>query len=107
MNGWQYLILAGLFELAFVTSFKLTDQFTRIWPIIFTVVFGGISLWLLSKAMQTISLGTAYAVWTGIGAFGTIIIGILFFKDPLTFWRAFFLFTLVCSIAGLKFVANE
>jgi quaternary ammonium compound-resistance protein SugE len=61
---------------------------------------------LLIKATQTIPLGTAYAVWTGIGAAGTVILGILFFKDPMTFWRIFFLLTLICSIIGLKFVSN-
>lgn len=105
--GWNYLLLAGLFELGFTTFLKLSDQFTRLGPTLLTLLFGGISFWLLSKSMQTIPLGTAYAVWTGIGAFGTAIIGILFFKDPLTFWRAFFLCTLIASIAGLKFIAQE
>ncbi|PKM43835.1 MAG: QacE family quaternary ammonium compound efflux SMR transporter [Gammaproteobacteria bacterium HGW-Gammaproteobacteria-1] len=105
--GWNYLLLAGLFELGFTTSLKLSDQFTRLGPTLLTLLFGGISFWLLSKAMQSIPLGTAYAVWTGIGAFGTAIIGMLFFKDPLTFWRAFFLCTLIGSIAGLKFIAHE
>ncbi|MEW6646663.1 MAG: multidrug efflux SMR transporter [Pseudomonadota bacterium] len=107
MNGWHYLLLAGIFELGFTTSLKLSEQFSRVGPTLLTLLFGGISFWLLSKAMQTVSLGTAYAVWTGIGAFGTAIIGILFFKDPLTFWRAFFLCTLIGSIAGLKFIARE
>lgn len=105
--AWNYLLLAGLFELFFTTSLKLSDQFTRPVPTLLTILFGGISFWLLSKAMQTIPLGTAYAVWTGIGAFGTAVIGILYFKDPLTFWRAFFLCTLIGSIAGLKFMTRE
>ncbi len=105
--GWNYLLLAGLFELGFTTSLKMSEQFTRLGPTLSTLVLGGISFWLLSKAMQTIPLGTAYAVWTGIGAFGTAIIGIVFFKDPLSFWRAFFLCTLIASIAGLKFIAQD
>lgn len=107
MNGWHYLLLASLFELGFVTSLKLSEQFTRLWPTLSMLVLGGISLWFLTRAMQDISLGTAYAVWTGIGAFGTAIIGILFFKDPIAFWRLFFLFTLIASIVGLRFVAGE
>jgi quaternary ammonium compound-resistance protein SugE len=107
VTGWQYLLLAGFFELGFTTSLKLSEQFTRLGPTLLTLLFGAISFWLLSKAMQTISLGTAYAVWTGIGAFGTAIIGILFFKDPLDFWRVFFLCTLIASIAGLRFLAPE
>lgn len=105
--GWVYLLVAGLFELGFTTALKLSEQFTRPLATVLVFVLGGVSFWLLSKAMEEISLGTAYAVWTGIGAFGTAIIGILFFKDPLTFWRVFFLCTLVGSIIGLKFVAHE
>jgi quaternary ammonium compound-resistance protein SugE len=62
---------------------------------------------LLYKASLTLPLGTAYAVWTGIGAVGTVIIGIMFFKEPADFWRLFFIATLIASIAGLKFVSNQ
>jgi quaternary ammonium compound-resistance protein SugE len=61
---------------------------------------------LLIKATQTIPIGTAYAVWTGIGAVGTVLVGIIFFKDPANFWRIFFISTLIFSIVGLKFVSN-
>jgi len=61
---------------------------------------------LLVKATQTLPIGTAYAVWTGIGAVGTVLMGILVFKDPVTFWRLFFLATLIASIVGLKFVSS-
>jgi quaternary ammonium compound-resistance protein SugE len=63
-------------------------------------------MYLLYKATQTLPMGTAYAVWTGIGAVGTVIIGILFFKEPAEFWRLFFITTLIASIVGLKFVSN-
>jgi quaternary ammonium compound-resistance protein SugE len=63
-------------------------------------------MFLLYKATQTLPMGTAYAVWTGVGACGTVIVGILFFKEPAAFWRLFFLFTLIGSIIGLKFVSN-
>ena len=105
--GWTYLLLAGVFELGFTTALKLSEQFTRLGPSLMVLVFGSLSFWLLSKSMATISLGTAYAVWTGIGAFGTALIGIVFFKDPLSFWRVFFLLTLIGSIAGLKAVSGE
>jgi len=66
---------------------------------------GAISFWLLSVAMKDIPLGTAYAIWTGIGAFGTALVGIFFFNDRSSFWRLFFLYTLVASIVGLKLVS--
>jgi len=65
-----------------------------------------ISMGLLMKATQALPLGTAYAVWTGIGAVGTVVMGIIFFKEPVDFWRMFFIFTLIASIVGLKFVSN-
>jgi len=64
------------------------------------------SMLLLIKATQTLPIGTAYAVWTGIGAVGTVIVGILFFKEPLSFWRLFFIVTLIGSIVGLKYLSN-
>lgn len=66
----------------------------------------GISMFLLVRATQELPIGTAYAVWTGIGAVGTVLVGILIFKEPATFWRMFFIFTLIGSIIGLKFVSN-
>jgi quaternary ammonium compound-resistance protein SugE len=65
-----------------------------------------LSMYLLYKATRTIPLGAAYAVWTGIGAAGTAVIGLLFFKEPVTFWRLFFIFTLIASVVGLKFVSH-
>lgn len=65
-----------------------------------------ISMFLLYKASQTLPMGTAYAVWTGIGAVGTVLVGIIFFKEPAHFWRLFFITTLIASIIGLKFVSN-
>lgn len=68
------------------------------------LAFTFVSMGLLAKATQTLPLGTAYPVWTGIGAVGTVIVGILFFNEPATFWRLFFIFTLIASIIGLKMV---
>ena len=100
--GWIYLILAGLFELGFSSFLKLSEGLTKIPAILAFIGFGALSFGFLSKAMQTIPLGTAYAVWTGIGALGTIIIGIVFFKDPVSLGRLFFVGLLVVSLIGLK-----
>lgn len=103
--AWVYLLLAGLAEIGFTTFLKLSDGFTRLAPTLLFVVFAAFSFWMLSKALGGVSLGTAYAVWTGIGAFGTAIVGIVAFGDPLTFWRVFFLVSLIGSILGLKLVS--
>jgi quaternary ammonium compound-resistance protein SugE len=104
---WVYLLLAGCFECAFTTCLKLSDGLTKVgWAVAF-VLLSIVSFGLLTLAAQKISLGTAYAVWTGIGALGTAAIGIIWFKDPATFWRVFFLLTLTGSLVGLKLVSPE
>jgi quaternary ammonium compound-resistance protein SugE len=103
--GWTYLVLAGLFEVGFTTSLKLSEGFTRVGPSIAFVLSSAASFWLLTRAMHTISLGTAYAVWTGIGACGTALVGIALFGESLSFWRLFFLGTIVGAVAGLKVVS--
>lgn len=104
--NWLYLIIAGFFEVGFAVSLKLSKGFTRIGWIIGFLLFSIVSLWLLNKAMETIPLGTAYAVWTGIGAVGTTLLGILIFKDPTTTARLFFLTMLIISLIGLKIVTK-
>jgi len=100
--AWVYLILAGVFECAFTTCLKLSAGLTKLgWSVAF-VLLSVVSFGLLTLAAQKISLGTAYAVWTGIGAAGTAAIGMIWFKDPATFWRLFFLATLIGSVIGLK-----
>jgi quaternary ammonium compound-resistance protein SugE len=104
--AWFYLIIAGLFEVGFTTSLKLSNNFAnKGWALLFLVSIT-LSFYFLSKAVQIIPMGTAYAVWTGIGAVGTVIIGILLFRESTDFWRMFFLFILIGSILGLKFVSN-
>jgi quaternary ammonium compound-resistance protein SugE len=107
--NWLLLIIAGLFEVGFTTCLSKAKETTgatsTLWIIGFFVSLT-LSMYLLYKATQTLPMGTAYAVWTGIGAVGTVIIGILFFKEPAEFWRLFFITTLIASIAGLKFVSN-
>src|SRR6476469_9775388 len=105
--NWLILVLAGLFEVSFTTCLKLSNNFTNTkWSIAFFISIT-LSFLLLNKAIQTIPIGTAYAVWTGIGAVGTAIIGIVFFKESSDFWRLFFITTLIASIVRLKFVSAD
>jgi quaternary ammonium compound-resistance protein SugE len=105
--GWIYLILAGLFELGFSSFLKLSEGLTKPYAIVAFIGFGVLSVGFLSKAMQTIPLGTAYAVWTGIGALGTVILGIIIFKDPVSLGRLFFLSLLVIALIGLKATSSQ
>lgn len=107
--NWIILITAGLFETAFAFCLGKAKETTGIETIYWYVGFLIsliISMILLVKATQTLPIGTAYAVWTGIGAVGTVIIGILIFNEPATFWRLFFITTLIVSIIGLKITTN-
>ena len=107
--NWLLLIIGGLFETAFALCLgkakESTGTETYLWYAGFLICLV-ISMLLLIKATQTLPIGTAYAVWTGIGAVGSVIVGIFIFKEPATFWRLFFLFTLVSSIVGLKYVSE-
>ena len=108
--NWIILIIAGLFEVGFTTCLakaKITTGNTSLFWIGGFFISLSLSMYLLYKATQTLPMGTAYAVWTGIGAVGTAVIGILFFKEPADFWRLFFIITLIASIAGLKFVSSH
>jgi quaternary ammonium compound-resistance protein SugE len=107
--NWIILIIAGFFEVGFATCLAKAKNATgtsfALWMTGFFVSLS-ISMLLLYKASQTLPIGTSYAVWTGIGAVGTVIVGIVFFKEPADFWRLFFISTLIGSIVGLKFVSN-
>lgn len=106
--NWIILIIAGLFEVGFTTSLgkakETTGTTAYLWYGSFVVCLT-ISMVLLIKATQSLPLGTAYAVWTGIGAVGTVLMGIIFFQEPATLWRLIFITTLIGSIIGLKVVA--
>jgi quaternary ammonium compound-resistance protein SugE len=107
--NWIILVIAGLFEVAFASCLgkvKETSGSEMYWWFAGFLVSLTISMTLLIKATETLPIGTAYAVWTGIGAVGTAIIGILVFKDPASFWRIFFIATLIGSVVGLKFVSH-
>lgn len=107
--NWIFLIIAGLFEVAFAFCLGKAKESTGnemyMWYAGFIMALS-ISMGLLIKATQNLSIGTAYAVWTGIGAVGTVLVGIFIFKEPATFWRVFFIITLISSIIGLKAVTH-
>ena len=102
---WFYLLLAGVFEIVWAVGLKYTHSFTRITPTVGVVVVMGISFYLLTLALKHIPVGTAYAVWTGIGAVGVAIIGMIFLGDPVAFLRILFLVLIVVGIVGLKLFA--
>jgi quaternary ammonium compound-resistance protein SugE len=109
--AWIILIFAGLFEVGFTTCLSKAKETSGsnlyAWWMAGFFFSLGCSMFLLYRATQLLPMGTAYAVWTGIGAVGTVLIGIFFFKESASFWRLFFLFTLISSIIGLKYVAPQ
>ncbi|BDB24908.1 hypothetical protein Tamer19_29610 [Cupriavidus sp. TA19] len=104
--AWTLLALAGLFEVVWAIGLKYTDGFTRLVPSIITLVGMAISVILLALALRHIPVGTGYAVWTGIGAVGTAIFGIILFNEPATAARIGCIALIVCGIAGLKLVGS-
>ena len=107
--NWILLIIAGLFEVGFATCLgkakETTGMTSTLWMAGFFIALS-ISMTLLYKATQTLPIGTAYAVWTGIGAVGAVLMGIFVFNEPATFWRMFFVMTLIASVVGLKLVSS-
>ena len=107
---WILLVIGGLFEIGFATCLGKAKENSgttaSLWLIGFLVCLL-ISMSLLYKASQSLPIGTAYAVWTGIGAVGTVLVGIFIFKEPATFWRIFFISSLIISIIGLKYVSEN
>lgn len=105
--AWFYLILAGLFECAWAIGLKYSDGFSKIIPSIFTIITMAISFWLLAVAMKSIPIGTAYSIWTGIGAVCVSILGMIIFNEPRDLIRIFFLLLIVIGIVGLKLVSKS
>lgn len=107
--NWILLILAGCLELVFTFCLgkinRVVGMEKYVWALGLIVSLGA-SMLLLIKVTRTLPVGTSYAIWTGIGAAGTVLIGIVFFKEPAGFARLFFIFTLICSIIGLKIVSH-
>ncbi len=103
--AWIYLIVAGLFEIGWAIGLKYTDGFTRLWPSLGTVAAMGVSLGLLGLALKTLPVGTAYAVWTGVGAIGTAILGMILFGESAAVARLVCIGLILAGIVGLKFVS--
>jgi len=103
--AWAWLILGGLFEVGFTTCLRHVDGFRNLWWTLGFLASVALSMALLEYASRSIALGTAYAVWGGIGAVGTVIVGILFFNEPAALVRILLIFGIVAAIAGLKLTA--
>ena len=99
---WMILAIAGLFETGWAIGLKYTDGFTRPWPTLWTILSMIISLWLLGIAMKSLPVGTAYAVWVGIGAVGTVILGIMLLDEPANPARLISVALIIAGIIGLK-----
>lgn len=104
---WFYLILAGFFEVGWAVGLKFSDGFTKIIPSIFTVVTMAASLYFLSLSLKTLPLSSSYAIWTGIGTIGTVILGIIIFKEPISVVRIVCVLLIVTGIVGLKLVSSN
>lgn len=104
--SWTILFLAGLFEVAWAVGLKFTEGFTRLWPSVATLAAMALSFYLLAAAMRSLPLGTAYAVWVGIGAIGTAILGIVLFNEPASAGRLVSLGLILAGIIGLKLASG-
>lgn len=99
---WIILVIAGLFEIGWAIGLKYSDGFTRLWPTIGTIAAMAVSLGLLGIAMKSLPVGTAYAVWVGVGAVGTVILGIVLFDEPLNALRVGSVALIIAGLVGLK-----
>jgi Membrane transporters of cations and cationic drugs len=100
--AWVYLVVAGIFEIGWATGLKYTDGFTRLWPSVWTALSMALSVWLLAVALKTIPIGTGYAIWTGIGAAGTAVAGMILFGESRAAVRIASIVVIMAGIAGLK-----
>ncbi|HPQ34413.1 MAG TPA: SMR family transporter, partial [Tenuifilaceae bacterium] len=98
--AWIVLFIAGLFETAWAIGMKYSNGFTKLWPSVFTIIAMAISIWLLSISLKTLPVGSAYAVWTGIGAVGTAILGIILFHESKDILKILFILMVVAGLVG-------
>jgi len=104
--AWIYLVVAGLFEVGWAMGLKYTEGFTRLWPTLWTGAAMAVSLLLLAQALKTLPVGTGYAVWTGIGTVGTVVLGIVLFGESRDALRLLCLALILIGIVGLKLVTQ-
>ncbi|NMW25140.1 MAG: molecular chaperone [Rhodanobacter sp. RIFOXYA1_FULL_67_6] len=104
--AWIYLLLAGMFEVVWAIGLKYSDGFSRLWPTVGTLAAMAASIVLLAMAVKTLPIGTAYAIWTGIGAVGAVALGIVLFGDPATLPRLLCVALILVGIVGLKLTAS-
>ena len=105
--AWTILVLAGLFEVGWAIGLKYTEGFTRLWATVWTVLAMIISLWLLGVAMRSLPVGTAYSVWVGVGAVGTVILGIILLGEPANAARLISVALIIAGIIGLKLATPD
>ena len=103
--AWVILLVAGLFEVGWAIGLKYTEGFSRLWPTVWTLAAMAVSVWLLGLAVRSLPVGTAYAVWTGVGAVGTVLFGIALFNEPVTPGRLVCVSLIIAGIVGLKLTA--
>ncbi|TKB10045.1 quaternary ammonium compound efflux SMR transporter SugE [Desulforhopalus sp. IMCC35007] len=104
--AWVILVFAGLFETGWAIGLKYSDGFTKLWPTIWTVLAMVVSLWLLGIALKSLPVGTAYSVWVGVGAVGTVVLGILLLGEPVNFGRLISIAFIIAGIIGLKLTSS-
>ncbi len=104
--GYFYLILAGIFEISFAVGMKYTGGFTKLWPSVITIILSCLGLYFLSLALKHIPLGTAYAIWTGMGVIGTTIFGIILFAESTEMLKFIFIALITIGIVGLKLITE-
>lgn len=105
--AWLHLVIAGLLEIAWAVGLKYTDRFTRLWPSVLTIAAMMASFYFLGQALKILPVGTGYAVWTGIGAVGTALLGIILFAESAAPARILCLLLIIIGIIGLKFTSPE
>ena len=106
-TAWVFLIAAGLLEIVWSIGMKYSEGFTKLWPSIITLVAAWFSYWLLAVAVKVLPVGTAYAAWTGIGAVGAAVLGMILFKEPATAARIVCILLIVAGITGLKILGSD
>jgi quaternary ammonium compound-resistance protein SugE len=104
--AWIYILIASAFEISWAIGLKYSEGLTRLWPSVLTIIAMLLSFYFLSLGTKTLPVGTAYAVWTGIGAAGTAILGVILFKEPASFPRILCLMLIVTGVIGLKLLSK-